>query len=84
MDVMEEIKADMEKISKKVLKKVVRKRKCSSKNDIMIKRVISALHTDDPDAIAKKITSSTNILNQTDFSNYDDVIDYMKHRGKDL
>lgn len=81
MDVMNEIKADMEEISKKVPKKVVRK--CSNKNDIMIGRVIRALGTDDPDAIARKITSSVNILNQTDFKDYDDVIDYLKHRSDD-
>lgn len=79
MDVMDEIRADLKEISKKVPDK-----KHSNRNEIMIKRVIKALCTDDPDVIAKKITSSTNILNQTDFSNYDDVIDYMKHRGKDL
>lgn len=79
MDVMNEIKADMEEISRKVPKKVVRKRKRSNKNDIMIGRVIRALKTDDPDAIAKKITSSTNILNQTDFKDYDDVMEYLKN-----
>lgn len=73
----EEVKA----ISKKVPPKSGRAVK--SKNDSMIERVIRALGTDDPDAVAKKITSSANILNQTDFKDYDDVMEYLKCRGND-
>ena len=51
-----------------------------SNDEIMIARVMRAKNTTDPAVIAKTISSSKEMLKQTTFKSYDDVIRYIENR----
>ena len=52
------------------------------KNQRMIERVSRAINSTDKDKIAKKIMSNHSILNQTDFTCYEEIIAYLSKEEK--